>query len=560
MNNNEQHWKLVQTKTFTKWVNSKLSKVDSPPIEDLFKDISTGIPLINLLKALGKGPIRYNSNPFSRILKMENLSYIIDYIKDQGIVLINIGPSDIVDGDQKLILGLIWTIISKMTMGSNSSLENNSMREELLEWVQKVTESYDNVNVKNFTSSWVDGIAFNAIIHKFRPNLIPNYFDLSKSNSDFNMQQAFTIAEKNLDIPRLFDPEDITQAITPDEKSIMTYVSQFYHKFKPEEQEMINKDKLTGFLRGLDWSISARNQYEQKASKFIQDKNSLELKISQINQQIQVLCDSLKECEAKNGDLITESVELALLLNNIQDADLLFNLKQYSPPENLVGDHVSINYIDVTSIVDLEKLTDAANEFKNIEAKNIEKTKHEINEFLLTKEKQVQINKLPVIESKLAALNISSESKIKVATKFKSALEDKKIKLQKFTEIEKNIQIILGNVRKLFKVIDIKKTGSITFNDFKKILKSLKLDTDELDQLSFSSMDFITINQVADAVTKLYSPIVTSSQVKKAFSEINNGLPLNISEIAPKIVFKNISLINNGLISLDDIKSKLIDE
>jgi len=68
------------------------------------------------------------------------------------------------------------------------------------------TAGYRNVNVRNFTTSWRDGLAFNALIHKHRPDLI-DYDNMQKSNALFNLKNSFDVAEQQLGLAKLLDPE-----------------------------------------------------------------------------------------------------------------------------------------------------------------------------------------------------------------------------------------------------------------------------------------------------------------------------------------------------------------
>ena len=102
-------------------------------------------------------------------------------------------------------------------------------------WCQMKTAGYHNVNVRNFTTSWRDGLAFNAIIHKHRADLI-QYDKLSKSNAMYNLNQAFETADKEFGLVKLLDAEVIF-VDTPDKKSIITYVVTYYHYFDKLKQE-----------------------------------------------------------------------------------------------------------------------------------------------------------------------------------------------------------------------------------------------------------------------------------------------------------------------------------
>ncbi|XP_010136508.1 PREDICTED: spectrin beta chain, erythrocytic-like, partial [Buceros rhinoceros silvestris] len=144
------------------------------------------------------------------------------------------GSHDIVDGNHRLVLGLIWTIILRfqiqdIIVPTPDGQDTPSARDALLLWCQMKTAGYPHVNVTNFTSSWKDGLAFNALIHKHRPELV-DFHNLTKSNARHNLEHAFSVAERHLGITPLLDPEDVFTE-NPDEKSIITYVVAFYHYF-----------------------------------------------------------------------------------------------------------------------------------------------------------------------------------------------------------------------------------------------------------------------------------------------------------------------------------------
>ncbi|KIH68932.1 hypothetical protein ANCDUO_00727 [Ancylostoma duodenale] len=105
----------------------------------------------------------------------------------------------------------------------------SSARDALLQWARKVTSGYPRVNVTNFSSSWKDGLAFNAILHRYRPNLIDwnKVSDSSVSNRE-RLENAFAAAEREFGVDRLLDPQDV-DTDHPDEKSIITYVSSLYN-------------------------------------------------------------------------------------------------------------------------------------------------------------------------------------------------------------------------------------------------------------------------------------------------------------------------------------------
>lgn len=84
--------------------------------------------------------------------------------------------------------------------------EDVSAKEALLRWAQKTTHRYPGVKVEDFTKSWRDGLAFNAIIHRNRPDLV-EWKKLDRRAVRERIDLAFHVMEREYGVTRLLDPE-----------------------------------------------------------------------------------------------------------------------------------------------------------------------------------------------------------------------------------------------------------------------------------------------------------------------------------------------------------------
>ncbi|XP_010138785.1 PREDICTED: nesprin-2-like, partial [Buceros rhinoceros silvestris] len=262
----------TQKKTFTSWINSILAK-HTPPyvISDLYTDIQQGHLLLDLLEVLS-GQHLPREKGFNTFQCRSNIENALTFLKSRSLKLINIHVADIIEGKPSIVLGLIWTIIfhfhieelartlactyNQPSLDCSSALDSSpkasraanksakikerwkiSATKALLLWAKEQCSLHGSINVTDFKSSWRSGLPFLAIIQTLRPGLVDLEKAKARSNKE-NLKEAFRIAELELNIPRLLEPEDV-DTMNPDEKSIMTYVAQFlqYSKNLGESEE-----------------------------------------------------------------------------------------------------------------------------------------------------------------------------------------------------------------------------------------------------------------------------------------------------------------------------------
>ncbi|XP_056182957.1 dystrophin isoform X10 [Falco biarmicus] len=221
----------VQKKTFTKWINAQFAKFGRRYIEDLFSDFRDGQRLLELLECL-TGQKLAKEKGSTRVHALNNVNKALQVLQRNNVDLVNIGSSDIVDGNHKLTLGLIWNIIlhwqvKDVMKNIMAGLQQTNSEKILLSWVRQSTRNYPQVNVINFTSSWSDGLAFNALLHSHRPDLFDWNVVASQQSSVQRLEHAFNIARQHLGIEKLLDPEDVATAC-PDKKSILMYVTSLF--------------------------------------------------------------------------------------------------------------------------------------------------------------------------------------------------------------------------------------------------------------------------------------------------------------------------------------------
>lgn len=515
---NNENWKTVQVKTFTKWINNKLSSFGYDTIEDVFKDCCDGTALINLLQGITGVDIKHNKVAATRYKKLENNQLLIEFLEKNNLQVVNIRPSDLADGNHKLILGLIWIIILRFGI-TGLGEENISAKKALLAWCNAVTASYRNVDIKDFSSSWRDGLAFNAIIHHFRPDLIGDYESLKGNNALYNIKKAFNTAERDLGIPQLLDPEDITDAVRPDERSIFTYISQYYNKFSSLEREIAMKKRTSHLLKRLNWSIKARSEYEKIATQLLLMQESFESDRQELGALLNAFLTKLIKRQEMAQILNKMFLDLKSLYGNIESTHDIYKIKKYRPPENLRIEVLDKGVYEaglrsfgdsnaLAEIVSSQLRKDIPNQIETIERiKKHFEHKGDING-------QIRDIKSEVID--------------KDCTPFRDLLDpigtarNKIAYLEHMADAVKSRNLAYSNAISLFRKCDTSNKNRIHLNDMVKCLKSLNchLSKDLEKKVLEGTQSVFTFEEYLDAIKYLRTDDAGASRFQQDIEEL----------------------------------------
>lgn len=260
-------WIASQKKAFARWANNIL-KQRSLVINDIDHDLRTGTLLISLIEILeGENTTKRNLQSSttnlhaeSKIQNFTNATKALKFIETQGINLVNCRAEHLVDNNSKMVLGLLWRVIThyhiqplfaeeeetkdkdkepdfdggKAAIDGNKSLRlkgllNKSQRDALLRWCKTQLEPY-NITPSNFTKNF-QPIVISGLVHSLKPDSI-SMEEIEKMEPAAAFAKVFEVAESQLEIPKILDPSDLVDGVA-DECSVMTYIAYFVKKANP---------------------------------------------------------------------------------------------------------------------------------------------------------------------------------------------------------------------------------------------------------------------------------------------------------------------------------------
>ena len=211
----------IQIANFIKFINHHLAAHPSIDrrVENFVDDLANGLIFIDLIEIFSSLKLKRESGR-TRFHSLSNVQRVLDYLK-LDMPHINISPHEIVSGNRKQILGLLWIIMKRFNF---PSFRLNSNKQIFLEQTI-VTSGHD----RSVLLRWL-----NALLHQIYTNEI--------RIKDFYMQSW---------LEKSFDLIEILKYLSPLSRN---YSTDKFHKYL----EQLHKNDLSNEERWkLCWNLSA---------------------------------------------------------------------------------------------------------------------------------------------------------------------------------------------------------------------------------------------------------------------------------------------------------------
>jgi len=213
--------------------------------------------------------------------------------------------------------------------------QDKKEEEGLLLWCKNVTNGYNGVQIENFKTSFKDGLAFLALVHRFSPDKTAVVFEnFSKDSPEQNLTAAFDFAEKELGIPKLLDVKEVQDGKV-DERSLVLYTSLFFHAFRAAKvAEDLEKARL-GTEELLTWEKKKNEQLTSKNQELEQQIEELKLEVKTNFKKLEEEHTVNLQFEVQIQNLTLKVEDLGKNLNHKEEVNLQFSTDKQKLEETL---------------------------------------------------------------------------------------------------------------------------------------------------------------------------------------------------------------------------------
>jgi len=339
-----EEWKRLQKKIFGRWIHQKVFPRTGLVVNDILEDLKSATLFRTLLEVLSETRVdekKWNKKDNLPIQKIANFNLCLDLAYAVGVQPpggTKINAEDFLKGDEKNIMGLTWQIMQRFIKFDEGD-EGLDATQALLMWVKNKCMDYPQITVTDqFKSTFKNGLALCALIHKHRPMLIENMHSLTAENPEVNFRIAVEAAQRYFGLERYIEPEDIPKL---DEKSMFIYVSEFYYGIAEQRKLDAAARRISKLISKTIENDALKADFNAKAKEFKTRVADVQVTLSDV-----MIDDTLAGAQKridefyvykleKKSDILRLQLELERLFTNIQTRLTQMKRPPFRPFEGL---------------------------------------------------------------------------------------------------------------------------------------------------------------------------------------------------------------------------------
>jgi len=222
----EAEWITLQRKIFSRFVTQRLRDGGiKKEVKDIVNDAKDGVVLKELVEVLTgeKLPVKAGKGGANKFQQQATIKELLELLqKKMAKTKITCSAENVMEGDVKAVLGLTFQIILNFLKIDDPDAQGGDLKESLLLFFKAKTKGYKGVDIKDLKKSFHDGMAFCALLHKFRPRIVGSYDAISAGPAALG--KALDDGEK-LGIEKYLPAETVVKL---DDVSMVIYLTDWY--------------------------------------------------------------------------------------------------------------------------------------------------------------------------------------------------------------------------------------------------------------------------------------------------------------------------------------------
>lgn len=270
-------WMDLQVKIFLRWVNQRLA-LRSMKVDNL-KGFGPGEPLVALMEILSEKPcpFKMKTGNLQRMQMLDNCSNALKFITTTCGIKNTCSAENLVDGEPKSVLGLLWAIMSTyLKFQDDDEGPALSVKDSLMMWFQnQMTDATLAASIKDVTKSFHNGLVIAATVAKYRPQLI-DVGSMDAKEGPANLKKAFDAATAFFGLEQYLTPAEMVKL---DEKCMIVFLSEFFYGIAAQRKIDLAGRRIGKLVAYTKENDELRSTYLSRSTRLKELLDKLETKM-----------------------------------------------------------------------------------------------------------------------------------------------------------------------------------------------------------------------------------------------------------------------------------------